>query len=162
MLLKSNISFNAFHSAHDINNYSSSEIRENQSSLNTEGNNTLYHTSKVESEANGNLEQDVLSLIKSISKEDENFLVYYQLCVSEALLAVRRYFQERSESTLAAHLESYTNHLKFSRWKCTNDQLDLLFQAVPGNGCSNSFDFSCFTSSSEHSAIAVVTYVAGV
>ncbi|CAG2192711.1 unnamed protein product [Mytilus edulis] len=126
-----------------INNYSSSEIRENQSSLNTEGNNTLYHTSKVESEANGNLEQDVLSLIKSISKEEENFLVYYQLCVSEALLAVRRYFSRKvPESTLAAHLENYTNDLKFSRWKCTHDQLNLLFPAVPGNVCSTSFDFS--------------------
>lgn len=66
--------------------------------------------------------------VDSLSKEKGNFLRYYLLCQTIATESVRLYFTRKvPEPTLSSHLNSYKTNIKFSHWKCTNDQITILF-----------------------------------
>ncbi|XP_052085187.1 uncharacterized protein LOC127722340 [Mytilus californianus] len=64
----------------------------------------------------------------SLPKEERNFLRYYLLCQTIATESVRLYFTRKvPEPTLSTHLNTHKSNLQFSYWKCTNDQLTILF-----------------------------------
>ncbi|VDH98267.1 Hypothetical predicted protein [Mytilus galloprovincialis] len=81
--------------------------------------------------------------VYSLSKEKNNFLRYFLLCQTIATESVRLYFIKTvPEPFLATHLNSHMKNLRFSYWKCSSDQLAVLFPGAPVNVKSTDFDFS--------------------
>ncbi|XP_071138239.1 E3 ubiquitin-protein ligase DZIP3-like [Mytilus edulis] len=81
--------------------------------------------------------------VDSLSKEKINYLRYYLLCQTIATESVRLYFTRKiPEPTLSSHLNSNKPNLRFSYWKCTSDQLTVLFPVAPGIAKSGNFDFT--------------------
>lgn len=69
--------------------------------------------------------------VYSLSKEKNNFLRYFLLCQTIATESVRLYFIKTvTEPFLATHLNSHMKNLRFSYWKCSSDQLAVLFPGI--------------------------------